>query len=422
MSAGGCPLVELDLDDLSGAPALEPGARGMGLILRDRGAIVDFRLLDRDAAQAVGTGAAALVTPAARAAQVCGALRDLLATGCASGSAARPSLSVVICTKDRADWLARLLASLAPEQAAHGFEIIVVDNNSDSDAPRQVAAAATGVRYVREPLTGLDFARNRALREASGQVIAYLDDDVTLEPGWAAALLDAWAQNPDAGAVTGLVMPMALDTEAQVLFERRGGFRRGFRPLRHGPTAFRDGLHPSGAGKFGAGANMSFDRALIAGLGAFDEALDTGRPLPGGGDIDMFYRVLRAGRPLVYEPRAAVRHDHRRDMAVLQRQYYTWGLGFAAFLVKSMRSDRAARPALRGMALWWFGYQMRRVVARLRGREATPMAMILAEIWGGLKGFAGEYDRSARRSAAIRRAAEAAGAGAGATGGGGGPA
>ncbi len=379
--------------------ATEP-AGAAGRILRDRGAIVDFRLL-----QGAGVrGVQAAATPdGVRAAVLCGRLRDRLEA--AAPAPARPSLSVAICTKDRPDWLARLLASLAPEQAALGFEILVVDNNSTGDGTRQVATAAPAVRYLHEPLTGLDFARNRALAAATGAVIAYLDDDVTVEPGWAAALLDAWARNPDAGAITGLVMPMALDTEAQILFEARGGFRRGFRPLRHGATAFRDRLHPSGAGQFGAGANMSFDRALILSLGAFDEALDTGRPLPGGGDIDMFYRVLRTGRPLVYEPRAAVRHDHRRDLAVLRHQYYTWGLGFAAFLVKSMRTDPAARPALRGMAIWWARYQIGRVALRLRGHEPTPLAMIWAEIWGGLKGVCGEYDRSCRRSAAIRRAA-----------------
>lgn len=396
-------IIEVDATQTSasGTFTFDASQEGVALILRDADAVVDFRLIDKATPFIGQVDVREVMTDAARAAKLCGDLRARLA----GPPPPRPSLSVVICTKDRPDWLARLLGSLAREQSELGFEILVIDNNSETDATRQVALAAPGVRYVCEPLTGLDFARNRALREAKGRVIAYLDDDVTVEPGWAAALLDAWARNMDAGAVTGLVMPMSLDTEAQVLFERRGGFRRGFRPLRYGATAFRDSLHPSGAGKFGAGANMSFDRALLLALGAFDEALDTGRPLPGGGDIDMFYRVLRAGRPLIYEPRAAVRHDHRRAMEVLQRQYFTWGLGFAAFLIKSARNDPAARPALRSMAYWWTKYQFGRVVHRLRGRESTPMTMIFAEIWGGLKGACGEYDRSIRRSATIRAGA-----------------
>lgn len=402
MTSEGFQIVEIDLasavtiDGLSRL-TIDPRRAGLACLVRDRGAIVDFSMHERRDLGSGEVDVLGLIRQEARTAALCNRLRDNLKT-----VTTLPSLSVAICTKDRPEWLARLLVSLAPQRASLGFEILVIDNNSESAAPRQVAESHPDVRYFQERLTGLDFARNRALREATGDVIAFLDDDVMAEPGWAASLLVGWANNPDAGAMTGLVMPLSLDTEAQVLFERRGGFRRGFRPFRYGATSFRDDLHPCGAGKFGAGANMSFDRALVLSLGGFDEALDTGRPLPGGGDIDMFYRVLRAGRPLVYESRSAVRHDHRRDLKVLQHQYFTWGLGSAAFLVKSMGSDPTARPALRRMALWFFRYNLGRMLGRLRGREETPMGMILAEIWGGIKGLSGEYGRSVRRSKAIR--------------------
>jgi GT2 family glycosyltransferase len=282
------------------------------------------------------------------------------------------------------------------------FEVLVIDNAPRSDATRVVVEGTPGVRYLCEPLVGLDFARNCAMREATGEVLAFLDDDVVVDWNWARGLLRAWGENPDAGAVTGLVLPLALETPAQVLFEQRGGFRRGFLPLRYGPTAFRDPLHPCGAGQFGTGANMSIDLSLLRKLGGFDEALDTGRPLPGGGDLDIFYRVLRAGRMLVYDPRAVVFHEHRRELVGLRRQYHSWGVGLMAFLVKSMRSDRTMRPALRRLVLWWFKYQLRRIFRRLRRREPTPLRMIAAEILGGVQGLLGEYRRSERRSAAIR--------------------
>jgi hypothetical protein len=147
---------------------------------------------------------------------------------------------------------------------------------------------------------------------------------------------------------------------------------------------------------------MSLRLDLLRRLGGFDDALDTGAPLPGGGDLDIFYRVLRSGSMLVYEPQMAVFHEHRREMATLHRQYFTWGLGFGAFLAKSMRTDPDMRGPLRRMALWWFGYQGRRCLQRLVGRESTPFGAILAEIWGGTKGLAGEYDRSIRRTANVR--------------------
>jgi GT2 family glycosyltransferase len=283
--------------------------------------------------------------------------------------------------------------------------VLVVDNASTDPRLREVCLARAWVRYVREPLVGLDFARNRALREATGEVVAYLDDDVVVDRDWLWALRRAWAENPDAGCVTGLVLPMALDSEAQVLFERRGGFRRGFRPIRYGPDRFGEAHYPFGSGRFGAGANMSLRRRLVLDLGGFDEALDTGRPLPGGGDLDIFFRVLRAGAVLVYDPQVAVHHEHRREMAVLRRQYYTWGLGFAAFVVKSINDDPTTRGRFRGLLLWWFNYQLRRLRGRIRRRDPTPMPMIWAEVWGGVVGLAGEYGRSKRRVAAIKAAA-----------------
>jgi GT2 family glycosyltransferase len=318
-----------------------------------------------------------------------------------------PSISIAICSKDRDDWVDRLLVSLESFCASgpDAPEVIVIDNASTHERLRDVCQARAWVRYVREPLVGLDFARNRALREATGNVIAFLDDDVVVDRNWFWALRRAWAENPDAGCVTGLVLPMALDTEAQILFERRGGFRRGFRPIRYGPERFGEAHYPFGAGRFGAGANMSLRRSLVLGLGGFDEALDTGRPLPGGGDLDIFFRVLRAGAVLVYEPQMAVHHEHRRELTVLQRQYYTWGLGFAAFIRKSIQDDpTTSRPFLR-LLLWWFNYQLRRMRGRLRRRDPTPLPMIWAELWGGVVGLAGEYRRSQRRIAAIKAAA-----------------
>lgn len=397
-------IIEVDVAEAeAGAPAprhvLRPGDGGLAAVIRDGAAIVGFEMRARADLPAGGVVAADLVGAEARDAALAERLRRL---GPPLDDARAPRISVAVCTKDRPAWVSRLLSSLLPLRAEVPFEVLVVDNAPSDDATRRIVEASPGVRYLREGLVGLDFARNRAVREATGDVLAFLDDDVTVDGGWARGLAQAWAANPDAGAVTGLVLPMALDTQAQVLFELRGGFRRGFLPLRWGATAFRDPLHPCGAGKFGAGANMSVDLALVRHLGGFDEALDTGRPLPGGGDLDIFYRILRAGRTLVYEPRAAVFHDHRGEMAALHRQYYTWGLGLSAFLAKSMRADPSMRRALRRTAWWWFGYQASRVADSLRGREPTPLRMIAAEAYGGVWGLLGEYRRSERRSAAIR--------------------
>ena len=228
------------------------------------------------------------------------------------------------------------------------------------------------VRYVREPKAGLDFARNRALAEAGGELVAFLDDDIVADRGWFDGLLEAARENPDAALFTGAVLPYELETEAQIIFERRGGFRRGFEKIRYqGETLPGNPLYPVVAGLFGAGANMVVRRDVVLALGGFDEALDTGAPLPGGGDLDIFYRVVRAGRALVYEPRMLVFHKHRRSLEALRRQYWTWGTGFMAYISKTYANDPSQRARIRQAIRWWVLHELRHAQAGPSGERAS---------------------------------------------------
>jgi glycosyltransferase involved in cell wall biosynthesis len=326
-----------------------------------------------------------------------------------------PTLTVAICTKDRPENVVRCLEHLLNVETPNhvllqktlenpsGFEILVVDNAPSDEQTRELVATFAGVRYVREPKAGLDFARNRALQEATSEIIAYLDDDVTVDRQWLNGLIEAWAENPDAAAFTGLVLPYELDTEAQILFEKRGGFGRGFEKIRYGQVLPGNPLYPCGAGIFGAGCNMAFRREVLLKVGGFDEALDTGGPLPGGGDLDIFYRVIQAGYPLVYEPKYLVFHQHRRELAELRRQYWSWGLGFMAFVVKSYRQDPFQRSKFRRLVCWWFKDQLYQFGMNVIGRHVLPTRMILAELWGGIVGLLGEYPRSLRRIEQIKK-------------------
>lgn len=310
-----------------------------------------------------------------------------------------PSLSIAICTKDRPELLARCLHSIQKVVAVHPspVEILVVDNAPSDHLTKTLVEAFPMVRYCCEPLPGLDVARNRALREATGEYLAYLDDDVVIDRGWLSGFYEAWSENPDAAAFTGLVLPYELETKAQVLFEQAGGFRRGFDKIRYGQILEGNPLYPCGAGIFGAGCNMAFRREVVLDLGGFDVALDTGKPLPGGGDLDIFYRIIRSGHVLVYEPQYLVFHQHRQTLAQLRRQYWSWGLGVMAFIVKSLQSDPAMRNQHIRLMGWWWKYQLRRLKHRLRGKYPLPLGMILAELWGGLQGVCGEYPRSQSR-------------------------
>ena len=154
----------------------------------------------------------------------------------------------------------------------------------------------------------------------------------------------------------------------------------------------------------GAGANMAYSVPFLREVGGFDEALDTGASVPGGGDLDMFYRVIRAGRALVYEPGFLVFHQHRRTMEGLRRQYRrSWGLGFMAYVVKCLRTDPERRGNLIRLMGWWFAHELWQLQKAVRGVHALPPSMILGELVGGMIGLLGGYGRSRRRVARIRR-------------------
>ena len=313
-----------------------------------------------------------------------------------------PSVDIAICTHNRPDALARCLSSL---RDLGQVRVLVVDNAPDDAQTGDVVKKLADVRYVVEPKPGLDFARNRAIRESEADLLAFLDDDVVVDRCWLQGLREAWAANPDAGAFAGPILPSELETRAQITFERMGGFGKKFDRVRFGKELPDMPTYPVGAGIFGAGANMVFRRRVLEELGGFDEALDTGAPLPGGGDLDMFYRVIRAGYPLIREPKLLVYHQHRREYKKLRHQMWTWGQGTMAFLTKSWRADPEARPKIRRWTLWWLCYQLSKIfVPHLRrNRGHWPWDMVIAEICGAVVGICGQYDRSLHQIEQLRR-------------------
>jgi len=96
----------------------------------------------------------------------------------------------VICTHNRADLLADVLETICKQSlTAPGYEIIVVDNDSEDDTRRVTEAVShrySNVRYILEPRCGLSHARNRGLREANGQYVAFMDDDCKAPTHWLA--------------------------------------------------------------------------------------------------------------------------------------------------------------------------------------------------------------------------------------------
>ncbi|MGH7494717.1 MAG: glycosyltransferase family 2 protein [bacterium] len=316
-----------------------------------------------------------------------------------------PLITVAVCTRNRVSDLPLCLNALMALDYAR-LDLLLIDNAPDDDsAERLLKTNFRDVRYIREPRPGLDWARNRAITEARGEIIAFTDDDVIVDPGWVAALARVFVESPEVMAVTGLVVPFELETEAQILFERFYGFGKGFVRKRYHIDRGRsrkEKFHVR-AGRFGTGANMSFRRSLFEKIGNFDPALDVGTVTNGGGDLEMFFRVIQEGYTLIYEPSAIVRHRHRREYADLHAHMRNWGIGTYSYLVRSALSYPSMRLEIVRFGLkWLWKGNLRRLVKNLLRPSGIPYDLICAQLLGSLFGLF-RYQKAGSIAAKIAR-------------------
>jgi GT2 family glycosyltransferase len=273
----------------------------------------------------------------------------------------QPWITIVVATRDRTQSLLRCLDSLASLRYER-YDVVVVDSAPATSATADALAAESAssrwsapVTYLRSPVPGLGIAHNVGLSAVTGDIVAFTDDDVVVDPRWLPEIATAFTA-PEVFCVTGLIVPAELDTQAQCLVEEFSGFGRGCQPHRFDPLDPPDDpLFPFTAGRFGSGANMSYRTAWLRERGGFDPALGAGTVAMGGDDLATFARVLRDGGVLVYQPAAIVRHWHRREYADLRRQAFGYGVGLGAYLMAAMWAEPAAVP-----------YMLRRTIPALR--------------------------------------------------------
>lgn len=254
-----------------------------------------------------------------------------------------PGVSVVICTRDRPDHLARLLASLVSLDYPE-FEIVVVDNNPASGLTRPVVEAASGVsvRVVDAVGQGLSIARNVGVRHAIHDIIAFTDDDVVIDARWLDRLVVGFERDDRVACVCGMVPSVEVVTPSQAWFDHRVGWARRWEPALYGldEHVADDDLFPLRVSEFGTGANFAVSKSAVVALGGFDEALGAGSPAGSGEDMDIFVRILLSGRLLAREPAAIVWHSHRETVAELDKQMHDYGVGLSALLVKMLIHPR----------------------------------------------------------------------------------
>jgi GT2 family glycosyltransferase len=296
------------------------------------------------------------------------------------------SVSIVIPTCNRPDDLRRCLSSLRSQRAYGRVEIVVVDNRPGGEATRSVAGEFPEVRLIEERRPGLSYARNAGFVASSGDIAVAIDDDVTVPDGWLTRLLAPFAR-PEVMCVTGNVLPVALDAESQCRFEAYGGLGKGFDPIEAGPDWFGSYRTAVPTWRLGATANAAFRRSIFSDprIGLLDEALGAGMPTGCSEDTYLFYRILKAGFTIVYQPTAWVWHRHRVDQRSLRHQIFSYSKGHVAYQLTTLFREGDSRALVR------LFYSLPKVYAvriweRLRGRSEYPIPLITTEILGSLAG------------------------------------
>lgn len=256
-------------------------------------------------------------------------------------------ISVVLCTYNRCESLAEALSSVAasilPETVT--WEILVVDNNS-KDRTRQAVEEFSSrvcgrVRYVFEARQGLSNARNAGIAEAQGEVLAFMDDDVTVQPSWLWNLARPLARGEWAGAGGRTLPSQPFSPPAWLSGDESsywGGILGGLFDL---------GTEPCELSQAPYGTNMAFRKEMFQRHGLFRPDLGrSGRNLMSNEDTEFGKRLLAAGERLRYEPTAIVYHPILQDR-VRKPYFLKWWFAYGRSVAREDRMKLRAQGRFR---------------------------------------------------------------------------
>jgi glycosyltransferase involved in cell wall biosynthesis len=235
-------------------------------------------------------------------------------------------LSIVICTYNRATKLAAALEHLqsltAPGDTS--WEIVVVDNRSTDNTPAVIAAVAarTGlpIRYVYEGHPGSGAAHNAGISESTGEIIAFIDDDVFPAVDWLNTIVSEFRRDAELAGLGGRVALHNLLDYPVTIRTRTDRYQLS------GTWDLMNGI---------PGCNMAFRRKALFAIGGFDPDFGAGATLPSAEDMELIFRALKHGLKLVYCPNVVASHDHgRRTQAQLDGLFKSYVVGRGAMYAK----------------------------------------------------------------------------------------
>ena len=216
-------------------------------------------------------------------------------------------VSAVICSYNRARFVINAVQSIFSQDVDKRiYEVIVVDNNSTDNTLEcldafKKANPRLNFRFYTETSQGVAFTRNRCAREATGEIVAYLDDDSEACPGWLRQIITFFDDYKEVYSVGGKITPRFLtpvpDWYSKYFFGLVGSFDQG--PVIKQLTGER----------YPCGANMAFRKVVFDEVGYFNTALGrSGKGLLANEEKDIYKRILASGHKVFYLPGVEVIH------------------------------------------------------------------------------------------------------------------
>ncbi len=276
-------------------------------------------------------------------------------------------LSIVICTRNRAEQLGSSLRAISLMHRPDSFELVVVDNGSTDNTATVIRDFASEASYpvtlVFEGNPGLGNARNAGWRRARGDIIAFTDDDCYVDRDFAHAVIAAFKIHNSLGFLGGRILlhdPTDLRITIQESTENLN-----FPPGK---------LVPAGAIQ---GANFAFRRSALEAVGGFDPLLGAGTPFPSE-DVEMVSRLSAQGWGGLYTPDPVVYHHHGRKTAAdaeKLRRGYDYGRG--AYYMAIMLHQGLRLQTLR----FWFWHIRHQDLRRTQREISGLIGYLQRSVW-----------------------------------------
>ncbi len=271
----------------------------------------------------------------------------------------QPTCTVVICTRNRPKELNRCLQAISRLDYPR-FNVLIVDN-APNDGQAKNIALQWDAAYALVPVPGLSRARNRGAFAASGEIIAYLDDDSIPEPDWLSNLVREFA-DPQVMSVTGRIVALSVETEAERLWAQIGVSSNG-RGRHAVDSSVPIWFELANFGGIGDGGNMAFRRQVFNEWPGFDERIGCGSGLGACEEHNAFFQLIDRGFRVIYTPSAIVRHPHPKNIedvrARLQNALSAATAYFTLLLFEEPRYRKAVMKyvmeALQGTPRTWRG-------------------------------------------------------------------